>query len=111
MHISLSPQRRDDALVVSKQGEILTINAEQFDFGPLADGGTIPANAIPCDWIVGPVERIAGVVRLTLLLPHGPSPSPGVAFPEAITVTSDGPIELPHDPAPAPEPEPADVDA
>lgn len=95
MHISFSPQRRDDTLEVSKSGDALTINGEAYDFSPLPDGATIPAGEIPCEWIVNDVERIDGEIHLTLILPHGPNPPEEVAFPEPITVTEDGPITLP----------------
>lgn len=101
MIISFSPQRRDDTLILEKaSGDRLRINGELFNFNPLEDGDTIPAGAIPCDWIVGPVERVEGEVRLTVILPHGPEPSQAVAFPEPITVTDDGPISVPHDERP-----------
>lgn len=95
MNIAFSPQHRDDVLSVSKQGDVLTINGESFDFSIFPDGATIPAGAVPCEWIVGPVERIDGEIRLTLILPVGPNPSSEEAFPEPITVTVDGPISLP----------------
>lgn len=114
MRISFSPQRRDDVLVLEKSsGDRLRINGELFNFNPLAEGDTIPAGAIPCDWIVGPVERVGGEVCLTVILPHGPNPSPAVAFPEPITVIEDGTVPIPHDPAPEPElqpEEPANVE-
>lgn len=109
MRILFSPQRRDDALTLEKTGDRLRINGELFNFNPLAEGDTIPAGEIPCDWILGPVERIDGEIHLTLILPHGPNPSHAVAFPEPITVAEDGPIAIPHDLAP--EPEPDNVDA
>lgn len=97
MHISFSPQRRDDVLIVSKAGDVLTINGDPVDLSPIPDGATLPAAAIDSEWIVGPVERIGGVLHLTLLLPHGPDPSPAVAFPEPILVASDGPVAVPND--------------
>jgi len=103
MRISFSPQRRDDTLTISRAGDILTINGEAFDFSSLPEGGTIPAGEVPCEWIVGSVHRIDGVLHLTLLLPHGPNPSPAVAFPEPIVLTVDGPVSVPHDPAPEEE--------
>lgn len=116
MRIHFSPQRRDDTLVLEKTtGDHLRINGELFNFDPLGEGDVLPAGAIPCDWIVGPVERINGEVNVTVILPHGPNPSPAVAFPESILVTADGPIAVPRDPEPQPDPaaeeEPADVDA
>lgn len=109
MRISFSPQRRDDSLTLEKtSGDRLRINGELFNFNTLNDGDVIPAGTIPCDWITGTVEKVAGEVRLTVILPHGPNPSQAVAFPEAITVLEDGPIEMPHD-EPVEHEEPADV--
>lgn len=93
---------------VSKSGDVLTVNGAAYDFSSLPDGATIPAGEVPSQWIVGPVERIAGVLHVTLILPHGMTPSQAVAFPQPITVTVDGPIAVPHDPEPE---EPTDVDA
>lgn len=96
MIIYFSPQRRGGRIELEKyDGDRLRINGEMFNFNPLAEGDTIPAGVIPCDWISGPVERIDGEVHLTLILPHGPNPSHAVAFPEPIHVTQDGPITLP----------------
>jgi hypothetical protein len=97
MRISFSPQRRDDTLLVSRTGDVLILNGEAFDFSALPEGATIPAGAVPCQWIRGPVDRVDGELRLTLILPHGPNPSAAVAFPEPVTVTDDGPIAIPHD--------------
>lgn len=101
MHITLSPQRRDDNLTAARQGDVLTINGEAFDFTSLNEGDLIPE--VPCEWVVGPVERINGEIHLTLVLPHGPNPSQAVAFPDPITATQDGPIDLPRDPEPESE--------
>lgn len=109
MHISFAPQRRDETLTVSKSDDELIINGEAYDFSGLPDGATLPAGAVDCEWIVGPVERIDGVIHLTLLLPHGPTPSEAVAFPQPITVTTDGPVDVPRDPEPEPEPLPEEV--
>lgn len=100
MHITLSPQRRDDTLTATLIGDVLTLNGQAFDFGPLPEGATLPAEAIDSDWIAGPVSRIDGELHLTLRLPHGPNPSRAVAFPEPIHVSEDGPIALPFDPEP-----------
>ncbi len=111
MKISLSPQRRDDGLVVVKDGDKLRINGDLFSFVSLPDGATVPAGEIPCNWIVGPVERIDGEIHLTLVLPHGPNPSPAVAYPVALGDPPDGALAIPFD-EPATEPEVADdVDA
>jgi hypothetical protein len=108
LHISFVPQRFDATLTVSKAGDVLTINGEQFDFSSLPDGATIPAGEVPSDWIskLHPVERVSGELHLTLILPHGPNPSAAVAFPQPITVIEDGPIAIPHN-----DEEPSNVDA
>lgn len=106
MRISFSPVRRDDTLTVSKSGDVLTVNGTVLDFSGLPDGATLPFGSIDCEWIAGDVERVDGEIQVTLILPHGAEPSPSVAFPEPITVTADGPIEVPRDPEPEPEPEP-----
>lgn len=96
MKISFSPKRSDDVPTLSKAGDVLIINGEQFDFSSLPDGATLPARKVPCDWIVGPVERVGGELQLTLILPLGPPPwSDNVSHPQPLTVTADGPITLP----------------
>ncbi len=100
MRITLSPVRLDETLTATRAGDVLTLNGVAFDFGPLPEGATLPAEAIDSEWIVGPVSRIDGDLHITLRLPHGPNPSQAVAFPEPIHVTEDGPIPLPFDPEP-----------
>lgn len=95
MHISFSPQRRDDALELVKTGDKLRINGEMFNFGPLNEGDEIPSGEVPSEWIIGPVTRKNGLITLTVLLPHGPNPSSAVAFPAPVTVDQDGPIAIP----------------
>lgn len=106
MHITLSPVRLDEPLTATRTGDVLTLNGAAFDFGPLPEGATLPAEAIESDWIVGPVSRIDGDLHLTLRLPHGPNPSRAVAFPKPLVVMVDGEIDLPFDPAPEQEPLP-----
>ena len=96
MLINLSPIRSDRDLEITKTGETLTINGESFDFSQLADGATLPREAINCQWVCGDVERINGELIIPILLPHGPNASDAARFPEPITVTEDGPIALPE---------------
>lgn len=97
MIIKLSPQRRDDVLAVSVAGDVVTVNGEAFDFGPLAEGATLPPGSIDSEWFAGTVSRENGSLRLTLLLPHGCNPSQNVAFPQPIVTQGDGPVTLPVD--------------
>lgn len=107
MHIEFSPQRRQGVLEVIKNGDKLRINGDLFSFVSLPDGATIPSGAVPCEWIVGPVDRIDGEIHLTLILPHGPDPSKKVAFPDPLISPPDGKLAIPADPIK----EPSDVDA
>ena len=95
MKIKLSPQRRDDTLTVTKQGDVLTINGTAYDFTDLPDGGTLPADAVDCEYVIGSVDRVNGELELTLLLPHGANASEAARFPEPIIDPADGELELP----------------
>lgn len=95
MYITLTPIIMDASLVVVRSGDVLTINDEGYDFSGLPDGATTPAGTVPCQWIAGPVERIDGVLHLTLLLPHGYYPPSTVAHPDPIIDPPDGPLDLP----------------
>jgi len=96
MNITLNPQRRDDTLTVIKSGDTLTINGDVFDFSPLLDGATLPAEAIGCPWISGPVDRINGVIHATLRLPLGANASHAARFPQPIINAPDGVLEMPQ---------------
>ena len=95
MKINLSPQVRTDALVVSKSGDALTINDVTYDFTPLTEGSTLPAEAIECEYIVGEVKRVDNEIELTLLLPIKADASESAKYPEPITMTTDGEVALP----------------
>lgn len=94
--LTLSPQRRDDMLLVAIAGDVLAINGQPFDFTPLTEGATLPRASIDCHWIAGDVQRIDGVLQVPLLLPIAADASNAARFPQPITVTQDGPVELPQ---------------
>ena len=96
MKITLNPQRRDDTIIVSKSGDTLTINGTAYDFSVIPEGATLPALAVDCEYITGNVERINGVLHLSLILSHGTNPSQAVAFPAPIINPADGVLELPQ---------------
>lgn len=100
MIISFSPQRRDDAFTLVRNGDTLVVNGDPVDLAAIPDGATLPAAAIGSAWIAGDVHRIDGLLHVTLLLPHGSRPSPAVAFPADIVDPPDGPVAVPHDPEP-----------
>lgn len=95
MIISLSPQRRDDALAVSKAGDVLTINGDVVDLSGIPDGADLPADAIDNEWIAGAVRRVGGVLHVALILPHGANAPESVRFPADIVSPPDGLIALP----------------
>ena len=96
MIIKLSPQRRDETLVISKKGDVLTINGEDYDFTLVPEGATLPAAAIQSPFIAGDVVRTGGTLIVPLVLPHGVEPSEAVAFPADIKANADGRITLPE---------------
>lgn len=88
--ITLSPMRRDDTLMVSVSGDVLVLNGEAIDLATY----TADPEATH-DWIVGQPEQDGGIWYVTLILPHGESAPEATRFPEPITVTEDGPVQLP----------------
>lgn len=97
MIISFSPIRYDADLVISRSGDTLTINGDQLDFSDLPEGGEYPREAIDNEFVVGGVERLDGVIHITVMLPYSNPDAPReVTFPDPITVTSDGIIALPE---------------
>lgn len=126
MDIKFFPIRMDASLSLSKAGDVLTINGEDFDFSVMPADSTLPQGSVLSMFIAGDVTRNSdGVLTLPLLLPHGPDPIEAIAYPAALTDIPDGVIALPTDeveeaptdetlePEPAdealePEPEPAD---
>lgn len=101
MIIKLSPQRRDDTLVVLRSGAVLTINGEVFDFSQMSDSDTLSASAISSPWFFGQVDNVGGELELTLILPLPANYSQEQAFPAPLENVPDGPVVFP---APLPEP-------
>ena len=95
MKITLSPQRRDDTLEVIKSGNTLTINGTAYDFSVIPDGATLPLDAVDCIWLASDVERIDGILHLTLLLPHSATASYDARFPTPIIDPADGILVFP----------------
>jgi hypothetical protein len=95
MQITLSPQRRDDNLTVSKQGETLTINGVEYDFSGVSDGATLPKAATDCEWLASDVRRVDGVLHWTLALPNAVDASEAARFPDPLVDPADGALPLP----------------
>ncbi|MFV3316580.1 hypothetical protein [Pseudomonas sp. NY15374] len=96
MIITLYPTRMDETLFLSRDGDALIVNGEVFDLSPLADGATLPCEAIDSDWFCGPVEKVEGVLTVALRLPYGPNAPEATKFPQPIRVTNhNGQVDLP----------------
>ena len=95
MIVTFAPQRRDERLTLERAGETLVVNGMVLDFGALAVGQTRPRSDLGCDWVVSDVTRQGGVIRLTLLLPHGSDAPPETLFPAPVEILVDGPVVLP----------------
>lgn len=99
--ISFSPVRRDDRYSLAASGEALAFDGQRLDLSVIPEGATLPAGALDCPWIAGPITREGGVIHLTLVLPHGPIPHPAppeaqtVLYPDPIHIAHDGPVALP----------------
>ncbi|MGR3622430.1 hypothetical protein [Pseudophaeobacter sp.] len=107
MQITFTPTRMDQQLTLHRQGDALTINGEVFDFTPLAEGDTLPREAVASDWLASDVSRIDGEIRLALVLPHGAQAPQETLFPAPLALTTDGPVALPLYTVPAPQEEEA----
>lgn len=94
MIIKLSPVRSDLQLAVVKAGETLEVNGVALNFSSLADGATLPAEAVGCEFVVAPVERINGDLVLTLMLPHAADAPQAARFPVDL-YPADGQVQLP----------------
>lgn len=96
MRIKLSPTISDEILTVVKAGQLLTINGELFDFGPMNDGDTLPSSAISSKWFYGGVDKESGELTLTLFLPNPWNYSPEQAFPVDLVDVPDGQVVFPQ---------------
>lgn len=96
MRIKLQPTRCDDVLVVVKDGSVLILNGEPFDFSPMSDGDTLPFSAITSDWFPADVEHANGELVITLRLPNPWNYSPEQAFPVDLVDVPDGPVLFPQ---------------
>lgn len=96
MRINLSAPRGDQELHVVKSGDVLVINGVEYDFTQIPEGATLPAEAIDCAFILGPVERAGGQLLITLIAPHDADAPEAARFPEPIIDPADGVLELPQ---------------
>lgn len=91
-----APVDPTETLQIKKRGDVLTVNGERFDFRPLADGATLPASAIDCDYIEESVLRVDGDLIITFRLPVAPDASHAACFPRDIINPPDGNVSIPQ---------------
>lgn len=101
MHILFSPTRCDTALTLERQGDRLTLNGARLDLSAIPEGATLPRAAIDCSWIAGDITRTDGVLLVPLRLPHGARASAATLLPAPMTLSADGPVDLPSFEEPA----------
>ncbi|WP_085653327.1 hypothetical protein [Pseudomonas sp. R26(2017)] len=91
---------------VSIEGYAITINGEAFDFSPLERGYELELEAIDSPLFADKaVMSTDGLLSITLLMPYDEATATNaIRFPEPVTVTAAGPVDIPTDhPAPPPE--------
>lgn len=98
MNIHFDVYRGDEDVVISKQGDRLTINGEEFDFSAIPEGALLPASAVKSEFISSarPIERLNGEIHLTLRIPHKENASKERRFLEPIVDAPNGFLELPQ---------------
>ncbi|WP_447742357.1 tail fiber assembly protein [Pseudomonas laurentiana] len=95
MRIKLSPLGSGEKLTVVREDDILIVNGRSFDFSRVGNGDTLPFDAVACDWLIGPVERISGELQIHLLMPHDDEAAEAVRFPADVIDPPNGPVRLP----------------
>lgn len=72
MQIDYTPQRTDDTVSVSYNGDVLQVNGVDYDFSSLGEGEYLPCEEVGCPYLVSDVRRLDGSIQLTLIQPVGP---------------------------------------
>lgn len=88
MNFIFNSQRRDDELLLSVSGDVVTVNGVDYDLSVIPEGGTLPGGATDCEFLFGDISRINGVLSVVVMLPHKTDPRPSIAFPLPASVSS-----------------------
>lgn len=96
MKIILVPQQSSAELVLSREGDSLWLNGEEFDFSPLTEGATLPWKAMPMDKFADDANRVDGQLILSVYMPYkDPDAHESIRFPDPVVMTEDGHVPLP----------------
>ncbi|UCZ87153.1 hypothetical protein LGQ10_12925 [Pseudomonas sp. L5B5] len=90
---------------VEVDGYVITINGATFDFSPLEKGYELSLEAIGSELFADKaVMSVDGTLSVTLLMPYDEATATdAIRFPAPVTVTTNGPVDIPTDhPAPPP---------
>lgn len=84
---------------LSVKGYAITLNGEVFDFTELQPGYQLEQVDIKSDWFVDrAVMSFEGVLSVAILMPYDETvATDAIRFPESVTVTAAGPVEIPTD--------------
>lgn len=82
--------------VVSRAGDVLTINGVEWDFSPLPEGGVLPRHAVDTSIFFDDITRVNGALVVPLFAPHASGDLPqDLWFPSDLILAEDGPVEMP----------------
>lgn len=98
MIINLSPTPADEeAPVVVVTGQVITINGEDFDFGVVPSGYTLPRGSVDSPWFENSevIRDHDGLLTVTMRFPYPSGAGEDMRFPSPIAVTVDGQLDLP----------------
>lgn len=98
MIINLSPTPSDEeAPVVVVTGQVITVNGEDFDFGIVPAGYTLPRGSVDSPWFENSevIRDHDGNLIVTMRFPYPEGAGEDMRFPTPINVTEDGPLDLP----------------
>lgn len=86
----------DGPLELKRDGDKLIFNGEEFDFGTIPDGATVPIDAHDCRWIAGDIVREGSRFTLTVNAPYAGGSLPEHLWnPPPIVSPGHGTIRLP----------------
>lgn len=92
-----SVESTDIAPTLEVRGEVVIVNGEEFDFGILPAGYSLPRFSVDSPWFVDSTitRDHDGVLTLPIRFPYPADANETLRFPEPIIVTKDGPVDLP----------------
>ncbi len=97
--INLSPIHNGPPLTFQRTGGIVSINGTVYDLTRMADGDTLPRDAVMCPALLSDVTLVSGDLNMTLAAGYNAPGTEAERFPDPITDTpsvvglANGPID------------------